>query len=234
MSELKYYSQYGQDKMALEILEYKKSGFYVDIGANDGISFSNTKSMEDLGWGGICVEPDYDVFRKLNNNRKSININAAVSDRTGTAKFTKIVGGTQMLSGLSEQYSTEHLDRIRKETAENGDKVEEIDINVITFDELMKNSPNIQVIDFLSIDTEGSELLILKSIDFRKWDISVLSVEDNYCDNEVRNYMKMQGYHVRECRHDNIFIKNTLSNVKRQTFVQKIRNKNWGRVFRKF
>jgi hypothetical protein len=53
MGKLKYYSQRGQDKMVLEILNFKKDGFYVDIGANDGITFSNTKVMEDYRWGGV-------------------------------------------------------------------------------------------------------------------------------------------------------------------------------------
>ena len=52
MQKLKFYSQRGQDKMALDILNYKKNGFYIDIGANDGLTLSNTKTMEDLYWGG--------------------------------------------------------------------------------------------------------------------------------------------------------------------------------------
>lgn len=233
MKALKYYSQYGQDKMILEILGYKKDGFFIDIGANDGISFSNTKCLEELGWKGICVEPDNNVFEKLVNNRKSININAAVGDRNGIAKFTRIVGKAQMLSGISSQYSEEHLDRVKSEVEVNGDKLEEIEVRMVTFDELMKNVSRGRTIDYVSIDTEGSEPTILKSIDFEKWDISILSVEDNYRDIEVRNYMRIQGYKVWECRRDNVFIKNTLNNVKEQAFLQKVRNKNWSRVFRR-
>lgn len=230
MRGMKYYSQYGQDKMVLEILRYKKDGFFVDIGANDGITFSNTKCMEDFGWGGVCAEPDCDVFKKLNNNRKSININAAVGNRNGKAKFTKIVGRAQMLSGLSDQYSEEHYNRMKKEVRENGDSVEEVEVRIVTFDELMKDIPDTKIIDFVSIDTEGSELTVLESIDFKKWNISVLAVEDNYCDNQIRDYMRMQGYNVRECKYDNIFIKSTLKNVKKQTFLSRVRHINWNRI----
>lgn len=234
MKEIKYYSQCGQDKMVLEILGYKKKGFYIDIGANDGITFSNTKVMDNLDWGGVCIEPDCDVFKKLKENRKkSININAAISDKNGTAKFTKISGRAQMLSGLSDTYSKEHLERIKKETEQNGDRFEEVEINTMTFDAILKGIPNIDVIDFVSIDTEGSEFEILKSIDFKKWNISVLAVENNYCDDEVLIYMKKQGYYVRECKSDDIFIKNTLKNVKKQTLISKLMYMNRRRFLAK-
>lgn len=100
--------------MVLEILNYKKDGFYVDIGANDGITFSNTKTMETIGWSGVCVEPDYEMFKKLQQNRNSINVNAAISNKNGKAKFCKISGKAQMLSGLVDSYDGKHMDRIRK------------------------------------------------------------------------------------------------------------------------
>lgn len=216
--------------MVLEILNFKKDGFYVDIGANDGITFSNTKVMEDYRWGGYCVEPDCEMFKKLQQNRKSINVNAALSDKNGKAKFLKISGKAQMLSGLTDLYAEEHKDRIRREVEINGDQMEEIEIDTITFDELLRDIPDGKVIDFVSIDTEGSELTILKSIDFKRWNISVLAVENNYVTDEMRDYMKEQGYSIRECGNDDIFVKNTLKNVRHQNIISKIKYMNRRRM----
>ena len=55
---MKFYSQCGQDKWAYEnLFKNKNDGFFIEIGADDGIHFSNTKFFEDLGWNGICIEP---------------------------------------------------------------------------------------------------------------------------------------------------------------------------------
>ena len=135
-----------------------------------------------------------------------------------------------MLSGLTDLYAEEHKDRIRREVEINGDQMEEIEIDTITFDELLRDIPDGKVIDFVSIDTEGSELTILKSIDFKRWNISVLAVENNYVTDEMRDYMKEQGYSIRECGNDDIFVKNTLKNVRHQNIISKIKYMNRRRM----
>ena len=65
---MSYYSQDGQDKFLIEeLFKDKKNGFYVDIGANDGVNLSNTKILEDIGWDGVCVEPLPQSFNELLN-----------------------------------------------------------------------------------------------------------------------------------------------------------------------
>jgi len=62
----KYYSQLGQDKWVLEKLDYKENGFFIEIGAYDGITLSNTYSLEkDFGWDGICVECNPEIIPLL-------------------------------------------------------------------------------------------------------------------------------------------------------------------------
>ena len=207
MEGLKYYSQVGQDKVALEILNYKNKGFFIDIGANDGVTFSNTKTMEELGWQGICIEPDSDMFEALKRNRNCECVNAAVSDKNGKAEFTRIVGKAQMLSGLTTDYCEAHLNRIKRETEANGEKIEKIEITTITFDKLLEQIDKPHVIDFVSIDTEGNEMKILQSIDFKRWNITILAVENNYNDESMRTYMTGKGYHLSRCRSDDIYIR---------------------------
>lgn len=202
-----FYSQYGQDAIVLELLK-GQGHFYIDIGANDGVTGSNTKRMEELGWEGICVEPDTDVFRELEKNRKSKNLNVAVNDKRGKTKFTKISGYSQMLSGLTENYCEEHRQRILKEISQMGGSIEEVEVETVVFEDLLGGYPAGMKIDFVSIDAEGSEFSILKSIDFDKWDIRILAVENNYDDMEMRKYMKRKGYRVKKYDIvDDIYIK---------------------------
>ena len=206
LRKLSYYSQIGQDRIVLKILKNKKDGFFIDIGANDGVTFSNTKYMEELGWNGICVEPNPDMFEKLEKARRCSCVNSAIGSKNKQAKFTKINGDACMLSGLSEFLTNNDKERIKNETTNRSGQIEEINVNVITFDELLNDS-NITKVDYISIDTEGSEFEILKNINFSKYDISVLTVENNYNDNERREYMRKQGYRIIKCLWDDIYIK---------------------------
>lgn len=77
---MKYYSQAGQDKWVHELIGDK--GFFVDVGAYDGINTSNTYALEEVGWKGICIEGNRDYFKTLVENRKSVNICRVVSNDT--------------------------------------------------------------------------------------------------------------------------------------------------------
>ena len=84
-----YYSQSNQDKWVVEFLKFKKNGYFVDLGAYDGIQTSNTYYMEtNLGWEGICVEANPRVYQSLIKNRKSKNINVALNNYVGECFFT--------------------------------------------------------------------------------------------------------------------------------------------------
>ena len=66
---IKYYSQSGEDFIAWHYFDFKKNGFFVEIGAFDGIHLSNTYSFERAGWRGICVEPHPEYFPICKKNR---------------------------------------------------------------------------------------------------------------------------------------------------------------------
>jgi len=83
---MKYYSQAGQDKWVLEKVGPK--GFFVDVGAYDGIESSNTYALELAGWDGICIEPNDEAFTKLKINRKSRNLNMFITDKDNGFRFT--------------------------------------------------------------------------------------------------------------------------------------------------
>jgi len=116
MKKLKFFSQNGQDSF-LENNLFKKinNGFFVDIGANDGVTFSNTYFFEKKGWDGLCVEPIPSVFEKLNQNRKCKCICGVISEKIDEfSKFLHLTGEYEMLSGVIEKYDDKHLRRIKK------------------------------------------------------------------------------------------------------------------------
>jgi len=211
---MKYYSQLGQDKFVDDFLNQKENGIFIDVGAYDGSKFSNTKFFEESrNWSGICIEPGPNEFSKLNSTRKSININACISDYNGESEFTYLQGYSNALSGLTECYDKRHIERIEKEIATYGGEKSLIRTPVITLEAVL-DMHNIHDVDFCSIDTEGAELNVLKSINFKKVNINILIVENNYQKNDARNYLRDKGYSHQylyingKITWDDIFIKN--------------------------
>lgn len=195
MQQFEFFSQVGQDKYIYEnFFKNKENGVFLDIGAHDGIDKSNSYFFEKyLNWSGICVEPIPDVFNRLRQNRKSMCVNAGVSDRNGSAVFWKIQGYSEMLSGLAENYNDQHKLRIKKELEVYGGNLEEITIEIMDINTLMRKN-GIDHVDYCTIDVEGSEEKILSVLEPKEVEISVLTVENNYNSKSLRKLMKGKGY----------------------------------------
>lgn len=205
---MKYYSQIGQDKFVDEYLEFKENGVFVDIGAHDGKSCSNSLFFEEnRNWSGICIEPGIEEFKSLNSFRKSININACVSDYDGESEFIYIEGYSNMLSGLLETYNQPHVNRINNEVKQHGGNINKVNMPVFKLQTILDKN-NLYDIDYCSIDTEGSEFNIIKSIDFDKTNIKIFSIENNYNDTSIKEYLESKGYTLyKKLQWDDIFIK---------------------------
>ena len=190
------YSQSGQDAFVLSYFKHKRNGFFVDIGANDGVDLSNTYYLEKkLGWKGICFEPIPDIYNKLKANRSCECIKAGVAEKESVEKFTFVDGPSHMLSGMSKEYSPQHRERIQREVKTLGGSIKEVDVMCVVLNDVLEER-GIDTIDYLSIDTEGNEFKILKSIDFDRFKIRVMTVENNYRDPEQTQYVVNQGYHL--------------------------------------
>jgi FkbM family methyltransferase len=187
-----------QDMVAYLYFQGKRTGFFIDIGANDGIIGSNSYVFEKLGWQGICVEPQPDIFLELKRRRKCECLNVAIASQKGEISFFKSYGADALSgSDLSEE---------RKARARAYGKVETIQVQAIPFDELMKNHPEVRHIDFLTIDVEGHELDILKTIDFSRYSFGFLAVERND-DGATREFLRQKGYQAfMEVPEDTLFI----------------------------
>jgi FkbM family methyltransferase len=183
MTETEYKAQWKQDKILDEnIFKFKTNGFFVDVGAYDGITGSNTYFFEkNRKWQGLCIEGNSSVFSNLKSNRQSICLNVCAYKENKIVRFNKISGYSEMLSGISSSYCSRHRERVNTESAfyECEQSVEYCPSYRL---ETIFDNLNIKNVDLLSIDTEGSELDVLIGIDFDKVDISVIIIEENYSD----------------------------------------------------
>lgn len=200
-NQVDYVSQYGQDRYFIEeLFKDKHDGFFVDIGANDGVKLSNTYCLEKLGWHGICIEPIIPAFNKLKENRTCITLNCCVGPVQARAPFLHVIGGCEMLSGLYEYLDPRHKERILLETALNRGSLEMVMLDCYRLDQIL-DAFNITHVDLLKIDTEGSELAILRSIfradakEYNRFSFSVLCIEDNYDnESEISHILNPHGF----------------------------------------
>jgi FkbM family methyltransferase len=203
--ENKYYAAHGIDQYVKEtFFPNKTNGYFIDIGAHNGIDINNTYYFENEGWDGICFEPLPEIFEQLKQNRKCKVVQKAISDVIGSSQFFTIKGYSNMLSGLADKYPQDHIARINQEIEQYDQNYDYIDVMCSTFDEEVKQTN----IDLLSIDTEGAELDILKTINFNHYNINIMIVEYNYYNPELLELLENNNFQIIEQRGVDLIIKN--------------------------
>lgn len=196
-----FHSQYGQDNfLNTSIFKGYMHGIFVDVGAHDGKTYNNTLFFEETyKWSGINIEPIPSVFKNLQNNRPNcINLNCAISNSDNVTKdFMINTGHTEMLSGLIETYDKRHLLRINNEALEHNCNTSIVKVVTRTLESIFLEN-NMSNINFLSIDTEGSEFDVIKSINFNKVFIDVICFENNYADvsKPIIEFLERKGYYL--------------------------------------
>jgi FkbM family methyltransferase len=193
-----YHSQFQQDKYLEEnIFKGYKFGIFVDIGSHDGLEINNTLYFEKNNrWNGFNVEPIKEVYDKLVINRPNcINLNYAVSNNDGVSDFIYNKGYSEMISGLVSEYDSRHLNRLKNEQNKMGGSTDIIKMETKKFSTMCKEN-NIKYINYLSIDVEGAEFSVIKSIDFEEVFIDVIGFENNYKDTStpIIDYLRTKGY----------------------------------------
>lgn len=193
-----YNSQYKQDKYLEEkVFKSYKNGFFVDVGAHNGIDINNTLYFEKYNnWTGINIEPLENVYNELVKNRNNcINKNCAISNYTGIVDFICNNGYTEMLSGIKEHYDKRHLQRLNYENSIKGSTTKIIKVKSEKLENILEDN-NVKHINYLSIDVEGGEYEVIKSINFDKVFIDVIGFEDNYSDNSkiILEYLQNKGF----------------------------------------
>ena len=202
-----YSSQIGQDYLIDQfIFPSRSNGVFVDVGAHDGVSFSNTYFFESKkAWTGLCIEPNPDVFEQLVKNRNCKKAQVAIGARNGTTEFT-VATGVDMLSGVSSNLNRRHRKRMDREIREVDGSKRVIQIPIVTLQSLLDLN-NIERIDFLTIDTEGSELDVIRGIDFGRTLITCIVLERNYTSGGVLKFLRTKGFiRLMALSHDDIYV----------------------------
>lgn len=194
--------------VAVNLLNHDNNGFFVDIGANDGISCSNSLVLEEgYNWKGICVEPHPLTFKKLLKNRPlSKCFNIGLANENANLEFWAIDGEGQSISGFDKYFSNIHKNRLLNDVTKNNDKLEKITVQVKRTSDFF-NELNTKKIDYLSIDAEGSDFEIIKGIDFNSVQIKLISIEADQCFEEVKEHLKLKNFeYIVKCCSDHFFL----------------------------
>jgi FkbM family methyltransferase len=182
-------SQIMQDLFVLLETNFKKNGFFVEFGATNGLDLSNTHLLEkEFQWNGILAEPARVWHNDLRKNRScNIEENCVWTDTNLILEFNEVKESG--LSTITQYNSNDWASANRK-----SGKIYKV--NTFSLEDLLikYNAPN--VIDYLSIDTEGSEFEILNSFDFEKYQFRVITCEHNFTHmrEKIYNLLANKGY----------------------------------------
>ena len=174
-SLVKSEAQLFQDIFVLQQLNFKRGGYFVEIGVGNGKSLSNTYLLEtEFGWKGILAEPNKEFIRSIKAVRAAVLDERAVYSESGKQLDFLADTVTGEISTLSRFRDQDHHSR-------QGSTYQ---VTTVSINDLLAQNNAPAAIDYLSIDTEGSELEILAQLDFARYRFSVLTIEHN---NVARN-----------------------------------------------
>lgn len=182
-----YHSQIGQDKWVQSVLGNKKNGYFIELGACDGLLYSNTLYFErENNWNGICIEPNDLFFEKLKINRKCNISNKLVYSVPNILMDFALC---ESVSGITDQNIgpfTKKNNTVKKYTS--------------TLEEVLDEFNAPKIIDYLSLDVEGQEYNILSTFPFEKYNFRCMTIEHNAphigpaTQNKIRALVESKGY----------------------------------------
>lgn len=186
-------SQLLQDIFALHETNYKVGGFFVEFGATNGIELSNSYLLErEFHWKGILAEPARIWQDDLRRNRSSsIEEKCVWINSTSILEFNEVA--SPELSTISSFKDNEDWASQQRKNSKT------YQVETISLEDLLRKYHAPKVIDYLSIDTEGSEFEILNHFDFSKYQFKVITCEHNYTsDREKIHQLLTQNGYVRK------------------------------------
>lgn len=190
---VKVYGQEAEDLIADKILGYKRSGFYVDIGAHHPERFSNTYILYKRGWSGINIDAmpgSMLLFKK--KRKRDINLEIPISDKQEELSF--FIFDEPALNTFSYNLANEYKKSGYLLVSEKRILAKPL---AVVLDAYM---PADKKIDFMSIDVEGFDLQVLKSNNWDKYTPKVILIEEHDFDVEhprnspIYTFLKNRGY----------------------------------------
>ena len=179
------FSQFGEDLILNNIFTRNniRNGFYIEVGAYDPFVYSNTYFMYKIGWSGICIEPNPEAFNKLKLKReKDIVLNIAVSNFSGDVPFVV----EKACSGILDDNYIFKNNQVKKRLTVPCRPLAKI------LDEYACNKE----INFMSVDCEGHDLVVLESNNWVKYRPQIIIAEDHNpkYSGPIFDYMTSKGY----------------------------------------
>ena len=189
-----HYSQNGEDIILKSLFKNKPRGFYVDVGAHHPERYSNTFLLYKKGWCGINIDANPDAIKLLNKARPiDINIEAGIGESKDTLTYHMFQDSA--VNTFSEAEAKKW--RLSSWNKYLGNKIIKLSsINTI----LENNLPLETNIDLLTIDVEGLDLAVIQDLDWRKYNPSVVIVEDTnfdfekMTDSKAYSLLRINGY----------------------------------------
>jgi FkbM family methyltransferase len=176
------YAQNFEDVLLKRCFGHLDSGFYIDIGADDPIIDSVTKSFYDHGWSGINIDPSENSFTKLQTARiRDINIQVAVDAQEGSINFWNVP--KTGLSTAIEKFANQH------ELA--GFEVNLVSVKTRSLKDICEEFVKCPI-NFMKIDVEGFEKQVLLGADFDKFRPMVILVESTEPNSQLENYLEWE------------------------------------------
>ena len=192
------YSQFGEEVIIQSHFPLNYKGNCIEVGLANGVNGSNTLIFEKNGWTCLGIEANPNLAQYSAQFRQNV-INCAVgSENLPSVQFNILRLDYENESAVSSlkidpRLYEEHKHMIQLERT--------IDIELKTLDTILGETNLFNYIDFVSIDTEGTELDVLKGFDLNKWKPKLLIIENNYEDTDVEEYLKQFGY-SKSLRHE--------------------------------
>jgi FkbM family methyltransferase len=196
-----FYAQHGEDRGLLEFFG-GAPGFYVDVGANDGLSNSNTAALDRMGWRGLLIEADpslAEICRKARPSGMVVACAAGDSTRRGSESvFRRVSPGRDKTTGLSTLDDSPDLQR---KAMRIGASISKITVPVRSLNDILEKYGAPNAFELLSVDVEGAELEVFRSCDLTRWRPRIIIAEDNSVTGDalVHRYLRRFGYHL-ACR----------------------------------
>jgi FkbM family methyltransferase len=178
------YAQNFEDVMLARVFAERKTGFYVDVGAADPINLSVTKWFYDLGWSGLNIEPNVQLFERLAADRpRDINLACGVGAVAAEAQFFEPDVGE--LSSFDS--------RVQQSARLNGTPGSIRTVAVVPLTDLLKLHSHGRAIDFLKIDVEGWEAEVLQGLDLKQYRPIVILIEATIPQTRIESHMEWEA-----------------------------------------
>ena len=171
------FSQNNEQEVILDYFKNQPEGCFLDIGANDGQTLSNSRALALSGWSGVCVEPAPDPFQKLEtlyDGSKVLVFECAIGKENGKMPFH--ISGTHLHKGDSGLLSTLEPDEMKR--WQGTEQFIESEVDVLTWPSFYAGC-SVKTFDFISIDAEGLDFFILKEMNLKEMATKLVCVEYN-------------------------------------------------------